>query len=354
MQDSSFSLVAGVAATALVAYAIQRYLLTRQHLGDTISEEALKALVCEGRGPFAPARPTAESVKAGKTEHGSILRVGPILLQRAQFNALWMRIGVAGEPVPPAGLLRSVVDAAIAAQSSGKRKAAVYVAISDACLESTEPVDLAYLRQSGFAFHHYRPATSAADHGESVHVCDLAKMVPGYATSIEGATGVVFSPDEAQVLGVWERGGWNTPGGAVDEGEDKWSALSRECHEEVGIKLDSAFNPVYLGGWQKGRARDGKINDNFSVFAVRAASKDFKVDDKEIAEAMWLPWRELLDEWTAAGKPTADKVVTLKHPTLPQGRALVSKNMLKWLDLYRSGKGMPCKLDGKGEVKIGA
>lgn len=354
MRDSPFGLAVGVAATALAAYAVQRYLLTQRYLGEALSKAALEALVCEGRGPFAPARPTAESVKAGKTEHGSILCVGPIMLQRATFSALWIRIGAAGEPVPPTGLLRSVVDTAIAAQSAKKPKAAVYIGISDACLESTDIVDLAYLRQRGFAFHHYRPATSAADHGESVHVCDLAKMVPSYATSIEGATGIVFSPDEVQVLGVWERGGWNTPGGAVDEGEDKWTALSRECHEEVGIKLDSAFNPVYLGGWQKGKARDGRINDNFSVFAVRAVSREFKVDEKEISHAMWLPWKELLDEWAAAGKPAKDKVVALTHPKLPQGKALVSKNMLKWLDLYREGKGMPCKLDGKGEVKIGA
>ena len=156
------------------------------------------------------------------------------------------------------------------------------------------------------------------------------------------------------MLGVWERGGWNTPGGAVDEGEDKWTALSRECREEVGIQLDPAFNPVYLGGWQKGKARDGRVNDNFSVFAVRAASSQFKVDDKEISLAMWLPWKELLKEWEGKGKPMDDRVVALTHPVLPQGKGLVSKNMLKWLDMYRAGKGMQCKLDGKGEVKIGA
>lgn len=352
MVEVDVTAVAGVAATALAAYVIQRYLLTRQVLSHTLSAEALKELKCEGRGPFAPVRPTAETLAAGKTQDGPVLRVGPIVLQRAQFNALWVRIGVAGLPVAPAGLLRHVIDAAIKAQSSPS-KAAVYVAISDSCLESSEPVDLSYLRERGFFFHHYRPASSSAEYGESVHVCDIAKMVPSYATSIEGATGVVFSPDEKQVLCVWERGGWNTPGGAVDEGEDKWTALSRECHEEVGIKLDAAFAPVYLGGWQKGRARDGRINDNFSVFAVRAASSDFKIDNKEIAEAMWLPWKALLDEWVEAGKPKTDRFVPLKHASLPQNRGVVSKKMLQWLDMYHNGKGMTCKLDGKGELTIG-
>ena len=90
------------------------------------------------------------------------------------------------------------------------------------------------------------------------------------------------------------------------------------------------------------------------VFAVRAASAQFKVDDKEISAAMWLPWKELLQVWEGKGKPTKDKVVALTHPALPQGKGLISKNMLKWLDMYKAGKGMPCKLDGKGEVKIGA
>ena len=54
----------------------------------------------------------------------------------------------------------------------------MYVAISDAALESSVPIDLGHLRKRGFAFHHYRPGASAADHGELVFVCDLAKMVP--------------------------------------------------------------------------------------------------------------------------------------------------------------------------------
>ena len=95
----------------------------------------------------------------------------------------------------------------------------------------------------GFAFHHAVP-----DNTELVYVCDQAGMTPAYATSIEGATGVVFSPDEEKILSVWERGGWNTPGGAVDPGEMKIEALARECREEVGIALDPSYDPVYLGG----------------------------------------------------------------------------------------------------------
>ena len=40
-------------------------------------------------------------------------------------------------------------------------------------------------------------------------------------------------------------------------------------------------------------------------------------------------------------------------PITPEGKKLVSRNILRWLDMYKEGKGMKCKLDGKGEVKIG-
>jgi ADP-ribose pyrophosphatase YjhB (NUDIX family) len=62
-------------------------------------------------------------------------------------------------------------------------------------------------------------------------------MVPNYATAIEGATGLCFSPDGARILLVWERGSWSTPGGAVNAGESKIDALARELYEEVGVEV---------------------------------------------------------------------------------------------------------------------
>ena len=86
---------------------------------------------------------------------------------------------------------------------------------------------------------------------------------------------------------------------------------------------------------------------------MRAASKDFAVDDKEVHAAMWLPWRSLLDAWVRAGRPTTEKNVPLTGVReLPADKTKVGKNLLKWLDLYRSGRGFACKLDGD-ELKIG-
>ena len=119
---------------------------------------------------------------------------------------------------------------------------------------------------------------------------DLDDVVPVYATSIEGATGIILSPAADKVLAVWERGGWSTPGGSVDSGEMKTEALEREIREEVGVKLNAAVPPIYLGGYQVAKARDDRVNDNFAAFAVRAHSEYLEVDQKEIEKAMWLPW----------------------------------------------------------------
>ena len=72
----------------------------------------------------------------------------------------------------------------------------------------------------------------------------------------------------------------------------------------------------------------------------------------QIQAAQWLPWEALHAEWVAAGKPVKEKNMPLTHSSLPEGKRLVSRNILKWLDQMKAGKGMPCKLDGC-EVKIG-
>ena len=154
------------------------------------------------------------------------------------------------------------------------RKAAVYIGMHESCL-SGAAIDFDFLHKEGFFFHHYRPSPDPAAEplGELVYVADLDDVVPVYATSIEGATGIILSPDADKVLAVWERGGWSTPGGAVNQGEMKIDALHREIREEVGLEVDAEVQPIYLGGYQQSNARDGGINDNFSAFLVRTTEE---------------------------------------------------------------------------------
>ena len=146
----------------------------------------------------------------------------------------------------------------IAAGTTDKKyvPAAVYVIVS---LRAMQAIDFGWLVNKGFAFHHYRapghgctplpePSTDSNAEGtaEFVYYCwpgapeeDMVPhdamaiegatltltltgtatltrpQVPHYATAIEGATGLCFSPDGTEVLLVWERGAWSTPGGAV-------------------------------------------------------------------------------------------------------------------------------------------
>ena len=122
-------------------------------------------------------------------------------------------------------------------------------------------------------------------------------------TSIEGATAVLLSPDENKCLLVWERGAWGTPGGAVDGGECKAQTVEREISEEVNAEVDLSWGAFYLGGWQAGRARDGLMNDNFSAFVVRLKNEKYKADGQEIQKVRFFPWREVLEQWRAQGKP---------------------------------------------------
>ena len=45
---------------------------------------------------------------------------------------------------------------------------------------------------------------------------------------------------------------------------------------------------------------------------------------------MWMDWKALLEEWVAAGKPVTERNVEMKSAMLPEGKKLVSRNLLKW------------------------
>ena len=123
-----------------------------------------------------------------------------------------------------------------------KFPAAIYVAVSE---PSMQAIDFTWLTAQGFVFHHYR----APGHGddaegggasEFVYYCwptgtgSADDMVPVYATSIEGVSGVLLSgATEEKVLLVWERGSWSTPAGAVNAGESKVDAIAREVRYQL-------------------------------------------------------------------------------------------------------------------------
>jgi 8-oxo-dGTP pyrophosphatase MutT (NUDIX family) len=145
---------------------------------------------------------------------------------------------------------------------------------------------LTTILQNDFKFHHYL-------NGEYCYYIwnnqEIEDKVPEFATSIEGIAALVLSPDQTEILLVWEYNKWKPITGAVESGHSLLKTLAKEVHEEVSVELDPDFEPRYLGGWNYPAARYHTINDNLFCFAVRALSKNFQVDGVEIKQAQWFP-----------------------------------------------------------------
>ena len=286
------------------------------------------------------------------------------------------------------------------AMSASERKpkhmcAAIYVVVSQRVMQT---IDFQWLASQGFRFYHHRsvallgdraeqfaplssdkptegPAKlpsgeqagandgdaksqssiSGADDAEFIYYCWPGKggtggaddKVPGWSTSIEGVTGLLLSPDETKLLLVWERGGWNTPAGAVDPGECKINTLAREAKEELSVALDWTFGAYYLGGYHKARARENSVNDNFSVFVARLQSEDFKPDGVEIKRAGFVEWRPLLEQWKAQGRPKKLQIPAIDNPAVTEP---MTGKILKYMENYVEDRGLPCKWSGEEQT----
>ena len=187
-----------------------------------------------------------------------------------------------------------------------------------------------FLTSAHFEFHMYHRNTE-----QFVFKGGNTSKVPVYGSSIEGVTGLVLSPDETKVLLVFERGGWATPGGAVDlEDASILHALKREVREEVGVDIDLTWTgQVLLFGWHESRSRERELNDNFKAFAVRASSEEFQMDGVEITAAEWQDWATILSGWNDMRKPRDKKIVEINGQ-----KYLLT--LLEMLETYASGRAM--------------
>lgn len=286
-------------------------------------------------------------MERGYTTNGKILKVGPLVVQLGLYGSMCIRVGYNEPDIyrKNGDVLKHIVETVITYQ---KDKGAVYLAVREMYLANRKnDIDVQWLHENEFKYHHYRPGPPS----EFVYVADLQSMVPQYATSIEGVKGVVVSPDKKEVFVVWERGCWSPPGGAVNLGEMKITALQREIREETGILIDIK-NVLYLGGYQQARARDKQINDNFSTFLVTAQSKEFEVDGKEIQTARWVNIDDLLEAYNNFKKSgvNEDKIVTL---TMNQEDFKISRELINGIQRWKHRQYMPC-LISEEKVKIGS
>jgi len=86
------------------------------------------------------------------------------------------------------------------------------------------------------------------------------------------------------------RRNWGVPGGLLHRGEEPAAAARREAHEEIGVDVQLAADPVVIFD-----ARARRID---VVYACRLAGSDseaIRPASAEILEARWFPRQELPD-----------------------------------------------------------
>lgn len=349
----------------------------REQLQPEKIDEAYNALTRFNReyfGHIIPPRPTEAQVKDLATPSGSLNVYQGVVLQKGPFDGIFIRAGCV--PKTPWHRLWETCKAYVShflkqqkdqlkadvAEGNPPSTKGVYVVVSQGSMQA---IDFKWLSQQGFKFHHYRPpghgavprldeTEIAAGHpdgdehatSEFVYYCWPGKpeddKVPGYATSVEGSSGLLLSTDESKIMLVWERGNWQTPSGAVDPGEGKLAALEREMREEVNVTLDLSWPPHFVGGYQHSRARDNMVNDNFTAFLAKVASDEFTADMAEIKLAAWFDWRDLLQKWEASGSPKSTRVeLDMGH----EGKTKVRYNCIKWLKRWADGQSIPVQYE---------
>merc|ERR1719433_696917 len=196
------------------------------------------------------------TLPADADEHDAVVEAG-------KWNGIWIRVRSALDEAQ----LGVIIDEEVA-----KHSGAVYVCLPQALCASAGHL-LGMVLKRGFTFYTF--------HRETGELCyylwtrqDLRDMVPSYATSIEGGGVLVLSPDESEVLLVFEYGRWGRCGGAVDAGETCLQCALREVVEETQVVLDSDVAPRLGLVYDQPRSRDGLVNDHFMLFVARAASKE--------------------------------------------------------------------------------
>lgn len=307
-----------------------------------MSEDVFKSLEFkpEYKGQLGPAKPDPSGATSA-TVTGPVFRCSSssVTLQSGPFNSLWLRVQDKTLQSPFSDVANYWCRKHLQKWEKSLPGAPFYIAVAET--SGALPEVLQWCRAHDMAFHHYRSALPGQGPAEFVYYKwhgppGSKDLVPPYATAVQGVGAIILSPDEREVLLVWEYGCWKMVTGAIDLGEDMFIATERECAEEVGIALDPAFQPQCLGGWQKSKARDRQVSDNFFVFAVRAMSKDVQVDGVEVSSARWFPVEALL----AIEKPQEPH----QHVQACVGSDVkpisISTSLLIFLSSFSSGKGL--------------
>jgi hypothetical protein len=211
---------------------------------------------------------------------------------------------------------------AVNQQFSKQTKGAVFAHVPATLYQTSEFFQ--FMEKGIFKFHHY-------ENENKTHVCygwsclaHPKDNVAPYATSIGGVGTIILSPDEKEVLLIFEYGKFKVVTGRIESRESVCKVAIKETSEELNVLLDKSFTPICVGGWQIGN----DVNDNFWVVVVKAASCDFKPDGFEVKKADWFNIDYLLKN-----KPDAMKFFEGQTGPINKASVFIDKTPFSFVSL---------------------
>lgn len=248
-------------------------------------------------------------------------------VESARWNSIILTISTSG-PLTSEGSLVSLIRSL---EGSGIRTLHVYVE------EQLLPDILPLLISIDYQFRRYHQGIYCYYRWL---LLDVEDKVHPYATATAGASALILSPDEQEVLMIYEAGMWKFVTGAIDYNESALTTVIRETREEVGLYPDPLFAPVFVGMWNIAGRTDQRMNDFMFCFAIRATSTAVVPDPFEINVYRWI---RLDDHELVNAIQYATQTVQDPHPTpksIEHGGKPYCYPHLLWLANWLDGRGM--------------
>lgn len=113
-----------------------------------------------------------------------------------------------------------------------------------------------------------------------------------YMLSSERTRVIISCGENVLVVKGWlSDGRWNLPGGGMHKGEQPMQALLREVYEETKLRL-TGDKVTFIRLCHRTRG----FHYDFHLFRTELIDMPVPLcEPYEIADAQWLPWRQLLD-----------------------------------------------------------
>ena len=171
--------------------------------------------------------------------------------------------------------------------------------------------------EAGFSYHH-------ADESYLMMTNQLEQdsYIPPYATHHIGVGAVVVS-ENRELLVVSERykfrgtrgPGYKLPGGALMPGEHLAEGIVREVLEETGIqsKFEALACFRHWHGYRYGKS------DIYFVCRLSPLSHDITRQEEEIAECLWMPVDDFLEDPQIGNFNKSIVIAALDHPGISPG-----------------------------------